>query len=53
MFLFEVFQNLGGNVGDAAHSSVIMIWDLAPEMRSGMEPRPYAKRGFVGSGFHP
>jgi len=29
------------------------IRDLDPEMRSGMEPRPYAKGGFVGSGFHP
>ena len=34
-------------------SNVIKIRDLPPEMRSGMEPRPYAKRGFVGSGFHP
>jgi len=27
----------------AANGNVIKIRDLAPEIRSGMEPRPYAK----------
>ena len=40
-------------VGDDAHINVNKIRDLDPEMRSGMEPRPYAKCRIVGSGFHP